>query len=568
MSEEAPPTGPAQWLDRLVAPHRPALALALLAGLLYLPSVWLRDPWNPDEPRYAEVVRQMAARGDYLLPWLNGEVYSEKPPVFFWLGVLAGRLPGVPPESGPRLIAALAAWATLLATFSLGRRMAGARAGWLAAVVLATSALFAGHACSGVIDGLLTALVTAAVAAGLRAREAGSAVLWAGFYALCGVAVITKGPVGFLLPALTLWLLALQDGGPRGAWAAHAVWGTALAAAVAGLWVAPAIARGGPAYADVILLKQNVGRAYQSWHHRETIDYFLKVFPGSFLPWVTLLPAAVVTAWRRRRRHAGWRVGLTWFVGTFLFFSLISGKKTRYLLPLFPAAAMLVGMELDRALAGASRPRRTAVPLAIVAALLAALGLALAAAVFGPLSALVGSDESLSEDQSEALLWYSRPPGGLLLALPGAVVAALAIAALVRLARPGTSLALCLAACLLLLGWTQWVGSPALDHVRSARVLALLARAAAGRDGPVILYRESRAEAFNLHMERDRIPRMTGLDRTAAWLRERPGAVVLLARQDLGPLEARVGRLETVACRRVGSEALCAARVTAAPEAR
>src|SRR5215475_2268145 len=96
-------------LARVVAPHRPLLALTLLASLLYLPSVWMRDLWNPDEPRYAEVAREMVARDDYALPHLNGAVYGEKPPLFFWLGAAAGSLPGVPFESGTRLVSALAA---------------------------------------------------------------------------------------------------------------------------------------------------------------------------------------------------------------------------------------------------------------------------------------------------------------------------------------------------------------------------------------------------------------------------------------------------------------------------
>src|SRR6267142_881045 len=148
----------------MVEAEQPVLAIVLMACFLYLPCVWLRDLWNPDEPRYAEVAREMVARGDYLLPHLNGAVYGEKPPLFFWLGIVAGSLPGVPFASGTRLVSVLAALGTLLLTFRLGRRYGDPETGWLAALVLATSAMFVVHASSGVIDGTLTFLVVAAIA--------------------------------------------------------------------------------------------------------------------------------------------------------------------------------------------------------------------------------------------------------------------------------------------------------------------------------------------------------------------------------------------------------------------
>ncbi|HKY32620.1 MAG TPA: glycosyltransferase family 39 protein, partial [Candidatus Polarisedimenticolia bacterium] len=340
---------------RLLAPHRPVLALALLACLLYLPSVWLRDLWSPDEPRYAQVAREMVQHGRYALPHLNGEMYAEKPPLYFWLGALAGLIPGVPFESGPRLVSVAAALGTLILTFAMGRRLRDPETGWLAALVLATSGLFVLHASSGVIDATLTFLVTACVAVGLKARQASSPVLWCAFYLLAGLGLIVKGPVAFAVPAGTMLLLALQEDGWRRAWALHAAWGAAVAALVAAAWLIPAVAQGGWDYADTILIKQNLGRAYDAWHHKQPADYFFRVFPPTFLPWVALLPGGIAAALAARRKDLFARTGVTWFLFTFLFFTVISGKKTRYLMPLFPAAAMLAALELRPLLAGSAR---------------------------------------------------------------------------------------------------------------------------------------------------------------------------------------------------------------------
>jgi hypothetical protein len=552
-------------LTRLLSPHRPVLALTLLAAVLYLPSVWLRDAWNPDEPRYAEVAREMVSRGDYILPHLNGEVYAEKPPLFFWLGILAGELPGVPSGSGPRLVSALAAWGTLLLTFLLGRRYAGAAAGWLACLVLATSSMFVIHSSSGVIDATLTLIVTAAIAAGLRAREERSSVLWAMFYLLIGLALITKGPVGFAIPAGALLLWALQHDGVRGMWAWHPAWGIPLALTVAALWIVPAIARGGAQYAEIILFKQNLGRAWQSWHHKEPLNYFLGVFPASFVPWVVMLPGALYGAWKGRRAHPGARLALTWFIFTFIFFSLISGKKTRYLLPLFPAASLLVSLELRDIVTGVAGRLRAVLPFALLAPALVLAGLFMTSLGLGAGVAILPVAPDLALDQKEGLLKLLKPPGSLAVILPGLAIVVLAAGALFVLRKSrGRCLAWLAAAWLALLGWAAWIGVPAFNIVKSARPLARAVIEQVGPEGAVVLYRERFAGAFNLHLRRDHIPVVSGMERIEEFLAAHPGGAVIAGWRDTQRLQARLPDLLAFDCRRIGDDAVCASRAGSA----
>jgi 4-amino-4-deoxy-L-arabinose transferase-like glycosyltransferase len=547
-------------LARVLAPHRPVTGLVLLVVLLYLPCVWTRDLWSPDEPRYAEVARAMQARGDWLLPHLNGEVYGEKPPLFFWLGLAAGELPFVPPGSGARLVSVLAALGTLLLTWRLGRRLMGPETAWLAALVLATSAMFVLHATSGVIDATLTLLVTAAVSVGLRAREERSPVLWAIFYVLAGLGLMTKGPVALAVPGGVLLVLALRESGARRAWARHPLWGIPLAAAVVALWLVPAIARGGESYADIILFKQNLGRAYDSWHHKEPITYFLRVFPPSFAPWILALPLALVSAWRARRDDPGVAPPLVWFLFTFIFFSVVSGKKTRYLLPLFPAASLLVARDLTR---HAARPGRRAV-VALLLVLAAAASLALIAAGLGGAEQALDRVRGLTADQRAELAWLTGMPGGLLMVVPGLLGAVFAVQGGLRLRRdPRGGLAAAATCWLVLLGWTQWVAVPALNVIKSPRALAAAAAAAASEvpgGAPIVLYRDAHSHIFNFYVGRDAIPKMTDAARTGAWLRENPGAVVIASEPDLARLEALAPDLRRVTCRRMGEEVVCVAR--------
>ena len=564
MSEEAaPPSFFGGLITRVLSPHRPLLALVLLALALYLPSVWLRDPWSPDEPRYAEVAREMVSRGDYILPHLNGEVYGEKPPLFFWLGIAAGMIPGVPFESGPRLVSVLAALLTLVLTFRLGRRFIDAQTGWLAALVLLTSSMFVMHATSGVIDGTLTLLVTAAIASGLAARKARSPLLWGLFYVLAGLAIITKGPVGLAIPAGVLFLVGLQEVGPRRAWAAHPLWGLAIMGLIGALWLVPAIARGGREYAEIILFKQNVGRAYQSWHHKEPFWYFLMGFPVAFVPWILLFPGGLFEGWRRRAKAPGARIAISWFLFTFVFFSVISGKKTRYLMPLLPAASLLAALEL-RALLSKGTGRARAMMPGVAAAALCLAGVALAAAPAYLDADRVALVQGLSADQVEGILRLGRLPGALLFILPGMLLAALGARSLMLAGKDRRqAIALLVSGVVAVVAWSQWVAVPALDLIKSTRPLAEVVQRQIGPAGAVVLYRESFQGVFNLHLKRDAIPTLSGQRRIDDFIVRNPGAVVIATQPDLERLIEVIPALRPIHCRRIGEETVCAA--TAAP---
>ncbi len=573
MSERSPATGSPRWLDpvrRLAAPHRPYVAIFLLVLFTYTPSVWLRDAWNPDEPRYAEVAREMVSRGEYVLPRLNGEVYAEKPPLYFWLSILAARLTGIPLEAGPRLVSAIAAWLTIILTFRIGLRLSDPETAWLAVLVLATSSMFVLHASTGVIDATLTMLVVAGIMAGMKAREKGSAVLWLLFYLVTAAAVLTKGPVGFLLPAGVLMFLSLAEGGDRSLRALHPVWGLAVVLAVTAIWVVPAVARGGPGYGETILWTQNVARAINPWHHDRPFHYFLKVFPVSFLPWAILLPTALYGAWRSiRGAERGWpRAAPTaaiWFVFVFVFFSLVESKKTRYLLPLFPAAALLVAIELRKVLEGRTGALRARLPLALTCLLFVGVGLGMALLpAAGPdgTGHVVQYLDLVPPQQAAGLERLVRMPGGLLLIVPGLAIAGAALLAMRSLRSDMRTAVACLALAMVgTIGTLHWAGLPALDPVKSAGPMAMVAERGAGPGGEIILYGELYQGMFNLALKRDRIPVERSVDRLEASLALKPGAVVIASQPDTQRLAARIDSLRVLGCLLVGAEMFCASRL-------
>lgn len=558
------------WRDRIrrvIAPHRPHVAILLLAALVYLPSVWLRDAWNPDEPRYAQVAHEMVSSGEYVLPHLNGEVYAEKPPLFFWVSILASRLTGIPLESGPRLVSVIAAWLAMVLTFRIGLRLSDPETAWLTVLVLATSSMFVLHASTGVIDATLAMLVTGAILIGMKAREKSSPVLWLLFYLLTAAAVLTKGPVGFLLPAGVLLFIVLAGEGLGGLRALHPVWGIGMVLAVAAAWVVPAIAKGGSGYAETILWKQNIDRMFDPWHHDKPVYYFLKVFPASFLPWTFVMPTALFGAWRSLRgRERGWLRAIPtaaiWFTFVFLFFSLAESKKTRYLLPLFPAAALLVAIELRKALAGKIGSLRARLPIAAACLLYAVVGLAMALLpAAGPdgTGHVVTFLDFVPPQQAAGLDWLIRFPGGLLLILPGLAIAGASILAL-RVIRSDMRAAL---ACLVLamvvtIGTAHWILMPALDPVKSAEPVATIAERAAGPGGTIVLYGEAYQGMFNLALGRDRLPVAKHADLLEDSLTNDPSAVVIASQPDTEMLTTRIDMLRVVGCLLVGAEMFCA----------
>ena len=353
-------TRPTHLLERLE--HRlqgPAPSRSVLAGLLVLLCCFLffyrlsvRDLWAPDEPRYAQVALEMLARSDWVVPHLNGEIYTQKPMMFFWLTGLAGKLLGEVTPLAVRLPSSLAATIIVLVLFLWGTRYWGNGRSWIAASVLATSVQFLWVGRFGQMDLVFAAFVFLALVGGfetLQDRAPGRHRIL--FYAAMAGATLTKGPLGLLL----CWLGPLVYSAARRDWRPlkpfKPLWGMLAVAAVVFSWYVPAVLSTQGAYGGWdILMNQTYRRAVEGYNHPNWIGYFLYDFPAIFLPWSLWLPAA----WHFLRKASGKTstalLGRTeaerylagFFYAGFVLFSLSTEKRGNYLLPLFPAAAVYV----------------------------------------------------------------------------------------------------------------------------------------------------------------------------------------------------------------------------------
>lgn len=323
-----------------------SLVLALAAVMFLWNLGAAHDLWAPDEPYFAEGAREMVVDGHWRVPHVNGEVTTDKPPLFFWLIALVSLGIGQVTPWAARLPSAIASLGTLLLILRLGRRMGGERVAWLAVLTLSTTVMFWEKARWSQIDALLCLLIWVALSAfeawragDLDGRRAG--VL---FWLAAALAVLAKGPVGFLLP-LGIALVTLATDRDLRRWREFApAIGPLVFAGVVGLWMFVATSEGD--YSVWGALKEHfVERAIHGMHHKKPFWYFLEQIPINVLPWTGLLPGALLLAWRRRSPTD--RFLLVVFLFVLVFFSISTEKRHLYALPAVPALALLFARFVD-----------------------------------------------------------------------------------------------------------------------------------------------------------------------------------------------------------------------------
>jgi 4-amino-4-deoxy-L-arabinose transferase-like glycosyltransferase len=325
--------------------NRDLALLALLGALLFLPGLGSRDLWNPDEARYAEVAREMRQEGSWSIPRLNGDVYTQKPPLLFWLIIASSYLTGGVDEISARLPSALAAIGALILVFRLGERLFNRRAGWIAAGAFITCFKILWQGRFGQIDMLLTFLVALGIWFWVRGWTENRPGLYPLFFVATGLATLAKGPAGFLPPLLSIVAFLLMVKERSELRKMRIGLGLLIWAAVVLAWLVPAGISGGREYLDQIVFRQNVTRYADPWHHFQPFYYYLTVIPVEFFPWSFLLPTAFVIKSTNRK---SWLFALCWMAVTVVFFSLSPAKRDVYILTMYPAMALLVGAALDR----------------------------------------------------------------------------------------------------------------------------------------------------------------------------------------------------------------------------
>ncbi|MBX3027732.1 glycosyltransferase family 39 protein [bacterium] len=339
------------------------------------------------EPREAVVVQDLVAHDRWILPRRNGVDLPRKPPLFYWLGGATSRALGVVDERSVRLPSTVQSGLAALLVSGAAATTVGPIAGAAAGLILLSSFEWLRAATAARVDMTLTFGLTMAFV-GLLLFERRQRALWLGlFYVGAAWATLAKGIPGLAIPALQVALLCARDRSLQPLRRLQPLRGLLFVLLVAGAWYAAATAQAGRAFLAIVAsenLVRIVGAKTASLGHAHGFGYLVGVLLLGLLPWTLFLPSTAVALWRERAGiHRGdpRAFALLWAAAVFLPFAVASSKRGVYLLPLYPAVALLIGWWAQRVWRGgtAGAPTRPLLAAALWALAILCAVLAIAA---------------------------------------------------------------------------------------------------------------------------------------------------------------------------------------------
>ena len=379
---------------------------ALLASFLFSWSIFHSD-LSKREAREGVPVVNMMRGSNIWLPQINPQQLRTKPPLFYWSGLLTSKLFGEVSEITLRIPSVLAGVGTVFLTTFLGMRQFSATIGCLAGLIIATCWRFAYLGSHARIDMLFTFFITLAfVALWELSRGEKKSLKWLAGLAI-GLAVMTKGPLGWLFPLLAIFIFSRLHKPFSMPWA----YLLALPLAMAGLWLGVGLMAGGEEFSQMIY-QETVGRVSgsEAIHiHPKPFYYYIPQIFGGMAPWSLFLPFAL---WHGKKyQDVPWKFCLIALATLFIFLSLFPGKRGDYLLPLYPMGAVMLAVFFSRAEESLTIPTRIFMGMIMLLALVLGFSTLLPELNFDSLS-LNSRDRWMAQ-----LLYDKHRPSTLLLAM-------------------------------------------------------------------------------------------------------------------------------------------------------
>jgi len=340
---------------------------------------------GPDEPRYAQVAREMFLRGDWITPTLGGYTWFEKPALLYWMQIAAFRMFGVH-EYSARLGPAICGLLTIGAIWQLARKVESKSGQYR----FAEHAALVSASCLGLITfsrgGSFDIVVTMTTAwalscfvqSELAENERKEKLLLAGFYCFVGLSLLAKGLVGIVIPGgvITAYYLLRREW-PNRRVLLSLLWGGPLALLISSVWYGPVIYKHGWKFINEFFIQHHFARYLSNkYHHPQPIYFYPIVLLMLSLPWTPFLVDALIKAtnWKWQGRDELNRLfvfSFAWLLFPIVFFSFSGSKLPGYILPVLPPALILISYRVrDIAVGEGSRW-----PLVVNGALLLCIGI-------------------------------------------------------------------------------------------------------------------------------------------------------------------------------------------------
>ncbi len=327
------------------------IILALFSAFLFLVGLGAMPLTDPDETFYAETAKEMLDRGEILTPYIFGKPQFEKPPLYYWLVMASFKMFGVN-EFSARFPSAAAGVFGVIGVYLLGSALVNRKTGFLAGIVLATCVQYLVLSRGCVTDILLGVTTLYAFLFFFYAylSEYGKTKWYLLSAACLGLAVLTKGPVGFLLPAAVIILYLLFTGEFRRLKEIPVFRGAVIFLIIALPWYVLMYMGHGMKFLDVFFGFHNIVRFLHPEHSSgDVFYYYAPIIAAGFLPWTIFLPMGI---WQSLREKAPAIKKtnlfiLLWFLVITVFFSISRTKLPTYVFPAYPALALLSGRMWD-----------------------------------------------------------------------------------------------------------------------------------------------------------------------------------------------------------------------------
>lgn len=332
------------------------LFLGVLLGTIYTAWMGSYALFTPDEGRYSEIAREMQLTGDYITPHLNGVAFFDKPVLHYWLQTIAINVFGIN-EWGLRFWTVFFGVAGCLIVYIAGRSLFTRRAGMLSAIILASSPLYFGISHYATLDSELTTLVSGSLLFFLMALHTSSnkkrILLFLLSYVFCGLAVLTKGLIGIVIPAMIIgsWILILNR------WQIfkniHIILGICIIMLIAVPWYW-LVQKANPQFFYFFVVLQQFSRFFSTANfNNETFFWFyFPVVALVFLPWTFFLLQAIYyygrCIWKDKQKYRNELFLILWVCLILLFFSIPKSKTISRITPIMPALALIVGNYLSK----------------------------------------------------------------------------------------------------------------------------------------------------------------------------------------------------------------------------
>jgi len=333
------------------------ILLLILTLALLLVGIFDHSLWTPDEPRVADISRTMAITGDYLIPHIGKDPFLEQPPLYYAVTGLFWKVFGAGNEGFGRLSSVMFSLGTLMVVFFGSRSLYGRPTAALSSLILATTIGFFMVSHKMIVDTALAFFITAALFAFLLAYRGSFKQGYPIFWLCLAGAFLTKGIIGFAIPGIAVVLFVLWQKDFAVIKRAWVLPGIILLAAILSVWGFILYQRGGTDFLYTFFLYNNLGRfldigIYQGGHERPFYHYIPILFTEG-MPWSILL---IPTLFFMKKPHEGLRFFSCWFFGGLLLLSLASTKRGLYLLPMYPAMAVIISVWVGKAAQEAASP--------------------------------------------------------------------------------------------------------------------------------------------------------------------------------------------------------------------